>query len=560
MNHAEIKKTLEQLAIDIDAIVDERVAATQRILLHLVEVLAGENASLKETNQKLQDEINRLQGEQGKPTFKENKKPEKPDPNHSSEDDRNKRKKKKKRKPKGKKTIDVNVDRRVVIELNKDELPDDVRYKGKKKRIMQDLKILTDNIEFSLSVYYSPSLKKSFIAKVPEGYYGEFGPGIRALVISLYRDSKMTQPGIARFLKTFGILISSSTISNMLIEGHEVFHQEKEDIIDAGLQSTTYQHIDDTGSKVAGKSHYTHILCNPYYTAFFTRPGKDRLTLLSMLCREELKFTINKAAYELMTKMGLSAKRLEELQLLLPNDVTLTRSEIDVILQKMFPTSQKNRISRQRILDASAIVYYQRTEHAITQLIADEAPQFNLIALYKGLCWIHDGRHYKKLNPVVPAHRVILDDFNEKYWDYYQKLLDYKSDPTTDTASQLSCEFDVLFSTQTGYKDLDKRIAKTLAKKDALLLVLIFPFLPLHNNPAELGARVQARMRDINLQTISKSGTKSKDSFTTIFETARKLGVNAFYYVQDRICKTFDMPSLADLIHQQSSSPEPNTT
>jgi len=75
-------------------------------------VLAGENASLKETNQKLQDEINRLQGEQGKPTFKENKKPEKPDPNHSSEDDRNKRKKKKKRKPKGKKTIDVNVDRR----------------------------------------------------------------------------------------------------------------------------------------------------------------------------------------------------------------------------------------------------------------------------------------------------------------------------------------------------------------------------------------------------------------------------------------------------------------
>ncbi len=84
--------------------------------------------------------------------------------------------------------------------------------------------------------------------------------------------------------------------------------------------------------------------------------------------------------------------------------------------------------------------------------------------------------------------------------------------------------------------------------------------MPLHNNPAELGARVQARMRDINLQTISKNGTKSKDSFATIFETARKLGVNAFHYVEDRISKTFDMPSLADLIHQQSRSAEPNTT
>jgi len=560
MNHAEIKRTLEKIAIDIDAIVDERVASTQRTLLHLVEMLAGENASLKETIQKLHDEINRLKGERGKPNFNEKKKPEKFDPNHSSEDDRNKRKKKKPRKPKRKKTVEVKVDRRVIIELNKDELPDDVIYKGTKKRIIQDLKITTDNVEFSLSVYYSPSLKKSFIAKLPEGYSGEFAPGIRALVISLYRDSKMTQLGIERFLKTFGTLISSSTISDMLTEGHDAFHQEKEDIIDAGLQSTSYQHIDDTSSKVAGKSHYTHILCNPYYTAFFTRSHKDRLTLLAMLCREELKFTFNKAAYELMTSMGLSLKRLTELQAAKPDDVVLTRNEVDELLKEMFPKQHRHPTNRLTILEASAIIYYQGTEHAIKQLIADEAPQFNLIAKDKGLCWIHDGRHYKKLNPFVPAYRVILDDFREKYWDYYQKLLDYKSDLTTEMASALSLEFDALFSTRTGYADLDDRIAKTLAKKESLLLVLIFPFLPIENNAAELGARVQARIRDINLHTISENGTKSKDSFATIFETARKLGVNAFHYVHDRVSKTFAMQSLADLIRQQSKITEPNTT
>jgi len=39
------------------------------------------------------------------------------------------------------------------------------------------------------------------------------------------------------------------------------------------------------------------------------------------------------------------------------------------------------------------------------------------------------------------------------------------------------------------------------------------PFLPLHNNASELGTRFQARIRDINFQTVSKNGTKSKDTF-----------------------------------------------
>jgi len=44
---------------------------------------------------------------------------------------------------------------------------------------------------------------------------------------------------------------------------------------------------------------------------------------------------------------------------------------------------------------------------------------------------------------------------------------------------ELETAFDKLFSTQTGYGELDKRIAKTLAKKDALLLVLKHRELPL---------------------------------------------------------------------------------
>ncbi len=54
----------------------------------------------------------------------------------------------------------------------------------------------------------------------------------------------------------------------------------------------------------------------------------------------------------------------------------------------------------------------------------------------------------------------------------------------------METEFDNLFATRTKkYEELDKRIAKTQAKKASLLLVLKYPELPLHNNPAELAVR-----------------------------------------------------------------------
>ena len=115
-------------------------------------------------------------------------------------------------------------------------------------------------------------------------------------------------------------------------------------------------------------------------------------------------------------------------------------------------------------------------------------------------------------------------------------------------AQKLSEQFDSLFATTTGYDALDIRIDMTREKKKPLLLVLIHPFLPLHNNGSELGARVQARIRDINLQTICENGTKSKDTFATIVQTARKMGVNIYRYIFDRVSKKYEMPSLAEMI------------
>ena len=50
---------------------------------------------------------------------------------------------------------------------------------------------------------------------------------------------------------------------------------------------------------------------------------------------------------------------------------------------------------------------------------------------------------------------------------------------------------------------------------------------------AELGARAQARKRDVSLHTKTEEGTKSQDTFLTIAQTAKKLGVSAYKYRAD---------------------------
>lgn len=174
----------------------------------------------------------------------------------------------------------------------------------------------------------------------------------------------MTQPSIAWLLKTLGIQISMDTIFRIIAEGHDLFHHEKEDILDAALKTSLYLHIDDTACRVNGKYYHTHILCGPLFTAYFTRPHKDRLTILEIFCRSELKFSFDHNAFIIMKEFGLSERRLKEVESIAGN-VILTRTEVDKLLMRLFPNTQKVLISRRTILKSSAINYYCNTEQRI---------------------------------------------------------------------------------------------------------------------------------------------------------------------------------------------------
>lgn len=506
MNRSNTIKALEEIAQDIDAIVDEHVKAIQKKLLNLIELLSKDNDELRAENQRLRDENNKLKGEQGKPDIRNQTK------NISSEKERNKNKKR--RRNRKKKRNRIKIDRVEKCKIDKDQLPEDAIFKGYQSVIVQDIIIKTANIEFKKETYYSPSLKKSFMAPLPKGYSGEFGPNLRQLVISFNHEYGMTESCIANFFANHDILISVGTISNLLTQPTEMgeFHQEYKDIIAAGLLSSDYQQMDDTSARVKGKNYYDHILCNEFYTSYFTRQNKDRLTVIDILTQDEMKFAFNEQAFLLMQEMKLAEKWLDVIKTEHAGKI-VNRAELDVILNAMFPDPNKQQTNRQNLVEATAIAAYRLLPYATKFLLTDDAPQYNKIAAYHALCWIHIGRFYKKLIPVVKSHRIELDEFIAKFWDYYDQLLVYKVCPTAAGAKRLSKEFDLLFSTVTNYDQLNERIAKTKDKKNQLLLVLEFPFLPLHNNHSELGARSQARRRDMSFHTMSLSGTKAKDTF-----------------------------------------------
>ena len=168
------------------------------------------------------------------------------------------------------------------------------------------------------------------------------------------------------------------------------------------------------------------------------------------------------------------------------------------------------------------------------------------------LCWVHEHRHYKKLTPCLPYHRKQLEAFQEHFWKLYRRLLAYRHDPNPKEADALRGEFEQLFGQASEYDQLDQRKALTLAKKEALLMVLSHPEILLPNNPAELGARQRVRKRDVSLQARTREGIGAWDTFQTLISTAKKLGVNMYQYLHDRIAQTNTLPSLATLIEERA--------
>ncbi|MCB9126469.1 MAG: transposase [Ardenticatenales bacterium] len=538
---------LEQLNLDA---IDDLAGAQQalRLVLNLVEELKQENQALREQVQQLRDEIARLKGEQGRPAIKGNKKKA---PDHSSERERKQRRPRRKRS----KLDQIKIDREEVLPVDPRSLPPDAEFKGYETVVVQDVRLQTDNVRFLREKYDSPQSQQSYLAPLPPGYSGQFGPTVRALVIAFYYAAGMSESKIGDLLAQMGISISAGQISNLLVKQSAPWQAEAASVLQAGLASSDWQHLDETATRVDGVNHYCHVLCNPFYSWYATRPRKDRLTLIAVLQHTaEPRYLINRQTFDYLASFNVP----QWAQALIgqwPHDAPIAQETIQAWLARDL-AGRLNDQQQARVLEAAALSAYYAQEEVplIPILLTDDASQFRHLSETHALCWIHEGRHYKKLTPFVPLHRDLLDDFLGEFWAYYHQLQQYRADPQPADAARLRQRFEELFTTETGYAALDKRIALTYAKGEQLLVVLDHPTLPLHNNPAELAARQRVRKRDVSFGPRTQEGVTAWDTFMSLAETTKKLGLSFYEYVLDRVAQRNAIPPLADLIRQQSDA------
>ena len=487
-------RTLDLTQLNLDEATRELI---QRLLNH-IETQAAELQEVREENQRLQDEVARFKGQKGKPQFKANRPPQpKPDEPASASAG-----KPKPAQPKVPRAERIKIDREEIVPLDRSQLPSDFEPAGYRDVTLQNIRFQTDNVRYRLERGSSASTGQFFEASLPAGLQGQsFGSELQAFVLTLYFELRVPEEKILGVLNAQGIVISAGQISNIVTKKQlERFAAERKAILAAGVETTRYQHIDDTSLRVQGVNHYLSTVGNPHFACFFIHRHKNWDTIAELF----------------------SLQRLDAAP----------------------PESGENSLSSEtaHALDLKAL------GEAVLILMADGAPQFSGQTEHRALCWIHAERHYAKLRPYFEAHQLLLDDFRSDIWAYYDRLKDYAAAPTAAEKQTLAQAFDELFGRTTGYAALDHRIALTRAKKIELLVVLDFPDVPLDNNLAERDLREGVVKRKISYGPRGADGAQAWEVFLTLLATCRKNGVNFYAYLCDRISQANQMLPLATLV------------
>jgi hypothetical protein len=533
--------------LDLNRIQDEQARQLVVRLLNLIETLTTDLRHTQAEVQRLRDEMRRLQGEQGQPPVRPNT--PQPPRDYSSEAERRQPKPRQKRA----KRATLVIHREETVRVDRTTLPPDARFKGYEKVVVQDVSFRADNVRFRKEKFWSPSARQTYLAPLPPGYRGQFGPGLRALTVTLSFGAGMSEPAIRALYAHVGIQISAGQVSELLIHRHDALRAEEQAAWEAGLEVSPYQHIDQTGTRVDGQNQHCTIVCNPLATHYTTTPSKDRLSVLDALRPgRPRRFRLNAEALGYLEGISLP-QTLRRGLAEVAGEGEWTEEALVGWLKEAWPALGET--ARQMVLSAAALAAYHAEEawRRVRVLVADDAPQFRGIAPELALCWVHEGRHYKKLLPVFAHHLELLEGFRAQFWDYYRQFLAYRERPDPAERERLEGAFDRLFATRTGYDALDARIAQTAKNKAALLVGLAHPEVPLHNNPAELAARRRVRKREVSYGPRTPEGVRAWDTLMSLVATTRQLGISFHQYLHDRLSGAHRIPPLADTIRARAT-------
>jgi Transposase IS66 family len=432
------------------------------------------------------------------------------------------------------------------------DVPAAATFKGYEDFIVQDL-ILSPQVTRYRRERWQTADGQTLVAALPDDVVpgSHFGPDLICFILHRYHHQHVTQPLLLEQLLQLGIAISAGQLSRILTEKTDRFDQEKDQLLPAGLEVSTFVQVDDTGARHQGRNGYCTHIGNDLFATFESTDSKSRLNFLEILRRPHTDYVINdmavaywerqKLAEEVRAKLGQGPRAFAD------------RAAWDVHLQALEITAERHvRIATEGALLGSLIAQGVPPTLAI---LSDGAPQFDV--LVHAACWIHAERPLARMVPYSDPHRTAIEAVRQRIWELYRDLKAYRQAPDASHKPALEARFDALCAQRTGFPSIDGVLKEMEGHRADLLRVLERPEIPLHNNLSEGHVRDYVKKRKISGGTRSASGRRARDSFASLKKTCRRLGVNFWAYLQDRVRGLGQIPPLATLIRQKGDELRP---
>lgn len=526
-------------------------------VVHLHDALglqAAELAQLREKIEELSEEVRRLQKVPAKPKIAASKLDESPGQKPEGTaggGTEGKRPGSEKRKKKE----DLPIDEYCDVALPSPG--PDWRLVGHSDYVVQDIKVERNNICYRREVWRSPDGVRH-MAPLPAGIQGhDFGTGLRRHIISLYHECHVTQPLIWEHLSNVGIDISKGQVNNILTQDVDVasFAREAEEVLQAGLLASPELRVDDTSAPHQGGKGFCTCLNSAFFAYFKSTASKSRVNFLKILLGSREGYHINGDALDYCQRQGLPAKYFVVLRAL-EGTVVADDGAFEALLNLHGVVAAH---ARRTVTEAGLIGALSSGGFDLATLLhSDGAAQFHLFM--HSQCWKHAERPLKKLIPQGSAQEALLEDRMSQFWGLYRKLKEYKSLPGTEQGLRrkaLEDDFDRLCKPPEGFEALRAVLERLNSYKDDLLRVLENPAVPLHNNDTERQIREYAKRRKVSGPTRSEAGRLARDTFTSLKKTCRKLGINFWGYLLDRIEQRKELPPLSEIIWQRARQQAP---